>query len=106
MKHYIHFRYREATQNVTYHDQDDDVLDCGDTVNFTFYDDLIGIAQRFNHPVVPEPEVSSHLCSHQHKITNESILLGCISIPQEQTFEKFEEFQHRCVGEAIEKGKT
>uniref|UniRef100_A0A2M4BQI1 Putative calmodulin-binding protein n=1 Tax=Anopheles marajoara TaxID=58244 RepID=A0A2M4BQI1_9DIPT len=33
-------------------------LDCGKPVNFTYYDDLIGIAQRYNHPAVPEPEVA------------------------------------------------
>ncbi|XP_040173513.1 uncharacterized protein LOC120906118 [Anopheles arabiensis] len=35
-----------------------DVLDCGKPVNFTYYDDLIGVAQRYSHPVVPEPEVA------------------------------------------------
>lgn len=59
---YIHFRYREAIQNVSYQEQDDEILDCGNTVNFTFYDDLIGIAQRFNHPIVPEPEVNLQFC--------------------------------------------
>lgn len=37
---------------------DSEVLDCGKPVNFTYYDDLIGVAQRFTHPIVPEPEVS------------------------------------------------
>uniref|UniRef100_A0A182PFV6 Uncharacterized protein n=1 Tax=Anopheles epiroticus TaxID=199890 RepID=A0A182PFV6_9DIPT len=37
---------------------DSDVLDCGKPVNFTYYDDLIGVAQRYNHPVVPEPDVA------------------------------------------------
>lgn len=27
-------------------------------VNFTYYDELIGIAQRFSHPITPEPEAS------------------------------------------------
>ncbi|XP_037030268.1 uncharacterized protein LOC119070073 [Bradysia coprophila] len=27
-------------------------------VNFTYYDELIGIAQRFSHPITPEPEVA------------------------------------------------
>uniref|UniRef100_A0A182JZ39 Uncharacterized protein n=1 Tax=Anopheles christyi TaxID=43041 RepID=A0A182JZ39_9DIPT len=35
-----------------------DMLDCGKPVNFTYYDDLIGVAQRYSHPVVPEPEVA------------------------------------------------
>uniref|UniRef100_A0A182MZJ5 Uncharacterized protein n=1 Tax=Anopheles dirus TaxID=7168 RepID=A0A182MZJ5_9DIPT len=36
----------------------EDVLDCGKPVNFTYYDDLIGVAQRYSHPIVPEPEVA------------------------------------------------
>uniref|UniRef100_A0A182IKB8 Uncharacterized protein n=1 Tax=Anopheles atroparvus TaxID=41427 RepID=A0A182IKB8_ANOAO len=39
-------------------DADSDVLDCGKPVNFTYYDDLIGVAQRYSHPIVPEPEVA------------------------------------------------
>uniref|UniRef100_A0A182Y7R7 Uncharacterized protein n=1 Tax=Anopheles stephensi TaxID=30069 RepID=A0A182Y7R7_ANOST len=35
-----------------------DVLDCGKPVNFTYYDDLIGVAQRYSHPIAPEPEVA------------------------------------------------
>jgi tetratricopeptide (TPR) repeat protein len=34
------------------------VLDCGKAVNFTYYDDLIGVAQRNVHPSSPEPEVA------------------------------------------------
>lgn len=44
----------EATLQDSY---DSEVLDCGKAVNFTYYDDLIGVAQRYNHPIVPEPEV-------------------------------------------------
>lgn len=36
----------------------DDALSCGKPVNFTYYDDLIGIANRFTHPINPEPEVA------------------------------------------------
>uniref|UniRef100_A0A182QJM7 Uncharacterized protein n=1 Tax=Anopheles farauti TaxID=69004 RepID=A0A182QJM7_9DIPT len=36
----------------------EDVLDCGKPVNFTYYDDLIGVAQRYSHPIVPEPDVA------------------------------------------------
>jgi len=39
-------------------DIDDEVLDCGKTVNFTYYDNLVGIANRMNHPNVPEPQVA------------------------------------------------
>jgi tetratricopeptide (TPR) repeat protein len=33
-------------------------LDCGKAVNFTYYDDLIGVAQRNVHPNSPEAEVA------------------------------------------------
>ncbi|XP_011497478.1 PREDICTED: uncharacterized protein LOC105361886 [Ceratosolen solmsi marchali] len=36
---------------------DDIVLDCGKPVNFTYYDHLLGVANRNNHPLVPEPNV-------------------------------------------------
>lgn len=35
-----------------------EILDCGKPVNFTFYDHLIGVAERHSHPRVPEPEVA------------------------------------------------
>lgn len=34
------------------------ILRCGAPVNFTEYDNLQGIANRKNHPIFPEPEVS------------------------------------------------
>ena len=37
---------------------DDEVLDCGKAVNFTYYDHLVGIQNRNTHPVMPEPEVA------------------------------------------------
>uniref|UniRef100_A0A336LH52 CSON012555 protein n=1 Tax=Culicoides sonorensis TaxID=179676 RepID=A0A336LH52_CULSO len=48
---------------------DSEVLDCGKPVNFTYYDDLIGVAQRFTHPIVPEPEVS-YIFFNSKKDTN------------------------------------
>lgn len=36
----------------------DEVLDCGKSVNFTYYDNLVGVANRHRHPNVPEPQVS------------------------------------------------
>ncbi|XP_047111478.1 uncharacterized protein LOC124788289 [Schistocerca piceifrons] len=36
----------------------DEKLDCGKPVNFTYYDNLVGVANRHNHPHVPEPQVS------------------------------------------------
>lgn len=35
-------------------------------VNFTYYDELIGIAQRFSHPITPEPEVIVHRITEKH----------------------------------------
>lgn len=47
--------------------KDDNVtLSCGKPVNFTYYDDLIGIATRFSHPITPEPEVISLSKMHLH----------------------------------------
>lgn len=31
-------------------------LDCGKPVNFTYYDNLVGILNRHRHPIVPEPQ--------------------------------------------------
>lgn len=36
---------------------DDEYLDCGKAVNFTYYDNLVGVARRHRHPNVPEPQV-------------------------------------------------
>ncbi|XP_055616364.1 tetratricopeptide repeat protein 17-like [Toxorhynchites rutilus septentrionalis] len=33
-------------------------LTCGKPVNFTHYDDLVGVAQRYEHNLAPEPEVA------------------------------------------------
>jgi len=35
---------------------DDDSLDCGKPVNFTFYDNLQGVSARHSHPNIPEPQ--------------------------------------------------
>lgn len=37
---------------------EDIILDCGKPVNFTYYDNLIGVANRNKHPLVPEPNVA------------------------------------------------
>lgn len=39
---------------------DDSSLECH-PVNFSFYDDLIGVASRHNHPIMPDAEVSSYI---------------------------------------------
>jgi len=38
---------------------DDEVLDCGKPVNFTYYDHLVGIQNRASHSHIPEPEVAN-----------------------------------------------
>lgn len=47
----------QEQQNKTKYPEDDEVLDCGKPVNFTYYDNLVGIANRLSHPNVPEPQV-------------------------------------------------
>lgn len=39
-------------------DDSPEVLDCGRPANFTYYDQLIGVANRHNHPHIPEPQVA------------------------------------------------
>eukprot|EP00096_Caligus_rogercresseyi_P014808 TRINITY_DN729_c1_g1_i1.p1 TRINITY_DN729_c1_g1~~TRINITY_DN729_c1_g1_i1.p1 ORF type:complete len:371 (+),score=152.04 TRINITY_DN729_c1_g1_i1:109-1221(+) len=39
---------------------EEEVLDCGKPVNFTYYDHLNGIHNRQNHPHIPEPVVALH----------------------------------------------
>lgn len=36
----------------------DETLDCGKPVNFTYYDNLVGVLNRNRHPLVPEPQAS------------------------------------------------
>lgn len=33
-------------------------MDCGKPVNFTYYDNLVGVQNRHRHPIVPEPQVA------------------------------------------------
>lgn len=42
-------------------DAEDEYLDCGKAVNFTYYDNLVGVARRHRHPNVPEPQVIAWL---------------------------------------------
>ncbi|XP_041977023.1 uncharacterized protein LOC121731593 [Aricia agestis] len=42
----------------TNNDLEDEYLDCGKAVNFTYYDNLVGVARRHRHPNVPEPQVA------------------------------------------------
>lgn len=47
----------------------DEVLDCGKPVNYTYYDGLVGIANRNRHPIVPEPQISLIFGSKSKKVT-------------------------------------
>ncbi|XP_014236872.1 uncharacterized protein LOC106659078 [Trichogramma pretiosum] len=49
---------------------DDIVLDCGKPVNFTYYDNLIGVANRNKHPLVPEPAVVYMFKKTEEKLTD------------------------------------
>jgi len=48
---------KERENKTSSHPEDDEVLDCGKPVNFTYYDNLVGVANRLSHPNVPEPLV-------------------------------------------------
>ncbi|CAG9860589.1 unnamed protein product [Phyllotreta striolata] len=37
-------------------DQYSETLDCGKPVNFTYFDNLVGVINRNRHPIVPEPQ--------------------------------------------------
>lgn len=49
---------------------DDIVLDCGKPVNFTYYDNLLGVANRNKHPLVPEPAVVLMFKKSEEKVTD------------------------------------
>lgn len=51
-------RVKNATKLADVDADDDEVLDCGKAVNFTYYDNLVGVNNRHNHPHVPEPQVA------------------------------------------------
>lgn len=54
-------------------EKEDEVLDCGKPVNFTYYDNLVGVANRLTHPNVPESQV---LCFIFFIIWHDSYLRG------------------------------
>lgn len=39
-------------------EESEDTLNCGKPINFTYYDNLVGIMNRNSHPNVPEPQLS------------------------------------------------
>lgn len=55
----MHSHYEPAPNSTNKNDKKTKSnLDCGLPVGFSFYDDLIGIASRYSHPSVPDPEVN------------------------------------------------
>ncbi|EZA59137.1 uncharacterized protein LOC105275542 [Ooceraea biroi] len=52
---------------------DNIILDCGKPVNFTYYDNLIGVANRNKHPLVPEPNVALMFKKNGGKTTDVDI---------------------------------
>lgn len=41
-------------------------MDCGKPVNFTYYDNLVGVQNRNKHPIVPEPQVALIFSKNKH----------------------------------------
>lgn len=52
---------------------DDEYLDCGKAVNYTFYDHLVGVARRHRHPNVPEPQVALVFTKKKHYKNGDSV---------------------------------
>ncbi|XP_015509156.1 uncharacterized protein LOC124298702 [Neodiprion virginianus] len=46
------------------------ILDCGKPVNFTYYDNLVGVINRNKHPLVPEPNVALMFKKRGAKVTD------------------------------------
>lgn len=47
----------ESSSKLSKDEQQFEVLDCGKPVNFTYYDELMGIIHRKKHKISPEPDV-------------------------------------------------
>ena len=57
-------------------DVKDEELDCGKSVNFTYYDHLVGIQNRASHPHNPEPEIAEsfrNLIGKSYRATDNNI---------------------------------
>jgi hypothetical protein len=56
-----HYRLQDEEGNVYMStEESQEPLECGKPANFTYYDQLMGIANRHNHPHIPEPQVAMH----------------------------------------------
>lgn len=49
----------------------EEVLDCGKPVNFTFYDNLVGVLNRNRHPSVPEPQAILYFNKNFGRLKND-----------------------------------
>ncbi|KAJ8913613.1 hypothetical protein NQ315_013435 [Exocentrus adspersus] len=49
----------------------EDTLDCGKPVNFTYYDNLVGVLNRNRHPNVPEPQAMLNLNKYFGRLKND-----------------------------------
>ncbi|CAH0556037.1 unnamed protein product [Brassicogethes aeneus] len=47
---------------------DDDILDCGKSAEYTYYDNLVGVFNRKKHPSVPEPNAIFTFIKKKHLI--------------------------------------
>lgn len=54
----------ESSSKQSKDEQQYEVLDCGKPVNFTYYEDLMGIIHRKKHKISPEPDVLFTLHVH------------------------------------------
>ncbi|KAK5645507.1 hypothetical protein RI129_006807 [Pyrocoelia pectoralis] len=59
----------KSLNKLNYLTYNDEVLDCGKPVNYTYYDGLVGVANRNRHPIVPEPQISLIFGSKSKKVT-------------------------------------
>lgn len=59
----------ETSQTEVNGHADDEYLDCGKAVNFTYYDNLVGVARRHRHPNVPEPQVALIFTKKKNGVT-------------------------------------
>ncbi|KAK4875855.1 hypothetical protein RN001_012277 [Aquatica leii] len=61
--------FKQTLNKLNYITYSDEVLDCGKPVNYTYYDGLVGVANRNRHPIVPEPQISLIFGHKTKKVT-------------------------------------
>ncbi|KAJ8969689.1 hypothetical protein NQ317_014234 [Molorchus minor] len=72
---FLFVRNNSTQKNMAAHNlkikEKDDILDCGKPVNFTYYDNLVGVLNRNRHPNVPEPQAILYFNKNYGKTKNE-----------------------------------